>query len=211
VPDGKIRVVYHGVSSRFRPVAPDEHQRVRDTLRLPRRFVLAVGTVQPRKNLVVLAKAVASLKKDYPEVGLVLAGRMGWMSDEVLTEVSAIVPGRDLRILEYVSDSDLPALYGAAEAVAMVSRYEGFGLPVLEAMACGAQVIISDTPALVEIAGGAAPIVGVDDVVGLAATIRATLEGNLDTRAQATARAAEFTWSRCAEQTLEVIRQSLER
>ncbi|HQY32053.1 MAG TPA: glycosyltransferase family 1 protein, partial [Thermomicrobiales bacterium] len=155
VPNDRITVVAHGVSSRFAPVSPDNSQQIRSRYGLPETFVLALGTIQPRKNLVRLAKAVAELDG----VALVTVGRRGWMAGGVCSEIQRILPQAGQWVEPgYVPLADLPALLSAASVVAMVSTYEGFGLPVLEAMACATPVVISDTPALVEVAGGAARI-----------------------------------------------------
>lgn len=208
--DEKITVVHHGVSARFKPATPEEIIGVRRQFGLPDQFVLAVGTIHPRKNLGRLAAAVASARRDYPDLALVLAGRRGWMADVVLDEVRRALPAGNLKVLDYVPAQDLPALYGAAGVSAMVSSYEGFGLPVLEAMACGANVLVSDTPALVEVAGGAAEIVTAHDIASIAAGLRRILGRQVDRRATGLDQAARFTWERTATETIDVLTKVLD-
>jgi glycosyltransferase involved in cell wall biosynthesis len=205
----RITVVYHGVSSHFAPAKLNEIARIRALYALPEVFVLALGTIQPRKNLICLAQAVATLDG----VPLVTAGRRGWRADEVAQGITAALPNTGQWIeTGYVAAEDLPALISAAGCVAMVSTYEGFGLPVLEAMACGSPVVISDTPALVEIAGGAARIAPSRDIEVLATEVAAALASDRTTDsfvAAGRSRAARFTWERTAAETLIVLERAL--
>jgi glycosyltransferase involved in cell wall biosynthesis len=208
----KITVIPHGVSDGFNPVTSGAIASIRDRLGLPDSFVLTVGTTQPRKNLGNLASAVRILRNQGRPVSLVSAGKRGWLSDQVEREIRASLPEAAWRHLGYVSDSDLPALYGAASAVAMVSRYEGFGMPVVEAMACGAPTVISDRGSLPEVAGEYALIADPDDPASIAAQIARLLDdGPLRTRliAGATVHAASFTWERAARETVAVFHDAL--
>lgn len=197
----RIRVIHHGVNPRFQSASPEATASLRQRLRLPDSFVLAVGTVQPRKNLGRLAEAVASIEN----LHLVTAGKPGWMADQVFSAIrSHLGDGRWID-LGYVPDSDLPTLLTAADVVALVSTYEGFGMPVIEAMACGTPVLVSDTPALVEIAGGAARVADRLDPTAIAAGLRSALTANRATDSLVTAgraRAATFTWDRTARETI---------
>lgn len=208
IPAEKITVIHHGVSDRLAP-SPEPHQlRLRGKHDLPERFVLAVGTIQPRKNLPRLARAVAELRREQPDLALVLAGKRGWMADIVIAEIQRVLPPTAVRILGYVSQDELSALYSAASATALVSTYEGFGLPVLEAFRCGAPLVISETPALVEVAGNAALSAPADSVSAIAAQLASILH-NPDLGAQLRmlgfARAADFTWRRTARRTIDVL------
>jgi glycosyltransferase involved in cell wall biosynthesis len=211
VSPSRITVIHHGVCEQFRPQPPEEIRRVRARYGLPESFVLAVGTVQPRKNLARLAQAVRALRVAEPELHLVVAGKRGWKSDDVVWEVENALPGNLARLLNYVDGSDLPALYAASSCTALVSTYEGFGLPVLEAMASGAPVVVSDTPALVEVAGGAAEIVPSTDIQAIAAGIGRVISAPEGNRDAGTARAAGFTWARTARETIEVLDREARR
>ncbi len=127
----KVTVIHHGVSDRFRPAEVAEQLRVRAHYGLNGSFVLAVGTIQPRKNLARLAAAVRQLRDAGSDLQLVLVGRRGWMSESVMAGVHEQLPPEAVVETGYVPLDDLPALYSAAEATALVSTYEGFGLPAL--------------------------------------------------------------------------------
>jgi glycosyltransferase involved in cell wall biosynthesis len=157
-----------------------------------RPYFLFVGTLEPRKNIARLIEAWRLVRKTQ-EVDLVLAGRI---RDDFTPPVAE--PG--LRVLGAVPEEDLPALYSGAFACVYPSLYEGFGLPVLEAMQCGATVIASRDPAIVEVAGGAAVHVDATDVRALAEAMRARPV----MRDEALARAALFSWSITARKTKEV-------
>lgn len=206
VPPTKIEVIPLGVSRAFRLQRADETQRVRALYDLPERFVLAVGTIQPRKNLAVLAKAMATLSP----LPLVVAGKPGWLADQVMADlVEPIRTGR-VRMLGYVPDVDLPALYGASSCVAFVSRFEGFGLPAIEAMACGAPVVASNRGALPEVVADAGLIVDADEPGQIAHAIRSIVDDSaLHARLSEAGlkHASQYTWRHTAEATLRVLRE----
>jgi glycosyltransferase involved in cell wall biosynthesis len=189
-----------------RPSAPAEIARVRARYRLHRPYVLSVGTLEPRKNLPLLLQAfdrlLGRVGTRSAELDLVTVGGRGWRDRELLAELHRRLPGGRVHAVGYVPEADLVALYGGAEVLAYPSHFEGFGLPSLEAMACGTPVVASDVSALREVSGGAAFLVPVGDAEALAAQIAALVE---DPRARAAAsarglaRAAEFRWERTAE------------
>ncbi|MFA6239285.1 MAG: glycosyltransferase family 1 protein [Candidatus Hydrogenedentales bacterium] len=153
----KIDVVAPGVDPRyFVRHVPEALEAVRAKYGLPEDYILYVGAVQPRKNLVRLAEAFARLNDRGLPHALVIAGKHTWLADDVLKPVEALQLGDRLRFTGYVDAGDLPALMAAASAFAYVSVYEGFGLPVLEAMACGTPVLASRAAAIQEVAGDAA-------------------------------------------------------
>ena len=157
-------------------------------------FVLFVGTIEPRKGVAELLAAHAALRSDSPELGLVLAGPPGWGPAPAL-------PAPGVVSLGGVDDATLDALYRAAVALALPSRYEGFGLPVVEAMARGCPVVVSDAACLPEVAGGAGVVVPAGDADALAGALRRLIddEGFRQGRAAAgAARAADFTWTASA-------------
>ncbi|WP_231577969.1 glycosyltransferase family 4 protein [Thermorudis peleae] len=155
VPPEKLSVIPHGIDPHFVPQSPAEQDRVRAKYGLSRPFVLYVGTIQPRKNIRGLLEAFRLLADTHSDLTLVLAGKRGWLADPIF-EALAHHPDRErIRFLGYVPEEDLPGLYSAALVFVMSSQYEGFGLPVLEAMACGTPVVASHRGALPEIAGPA--------------------------------------------------------
>lgn len=209
----KVTVVHHGVSARFKAVNSDDQNRVTSRYGLSGPFVLAVGTIQPRKNLARLAAAVRKLRDAGADLRLVLVGRRGWMSESVLAEVRGHLPGDIVVEPGYVPLDDLPALYSAAAATALVSTYEGFGLPVIEALACGSPLLISDTPALVEVAGGAAYIVSAHSTDAISrglSELLAEATGELRQRV-GIERARQFSWNRTARETIDVLSHVLDR
>jgi glycosyltransferase involved in cell wall biosynthesis len=209
VDPAKIDVVHHGVSAAFEPSTQSEAERVRAQYHLPDRFLLAVGTVQPRKNYGRLARALALLGPD-DSIELIIAGKRGWMADEVELEVAE--SRARVRWLGYVPDRDLPALYSAATIVCQPSLFEGFGMPAIEAMACGAPVIASTGSALPEICGEAARFVAPTETSSIASAIAELLTDEQQRRtfaAAGLARAAAFSWRSCAVQTLDVLRTAL--
>jgi glycosyltransferase involved in cell wall biosynthesis len=204
----KITVVYHGVNDQFNPATDNDQRRIRALHDLPEHFVLALGTIQPRKNLVRLAQAVATLQNQIPDLTLVLAGKRGWMADSVIAGIRAALPDSRFRELGYVPAADLSALYSAASVTAMVSSYEGFGLPVLEAFRCGAPLVISDTPTLIEVAGDAALIARTTSVPDLASQLAVAIADagiREQMRARGLRRAASFSWSAAAQKTVEIL------
>ncbi len=208
VPPDKIAVVPHGVSPAMRPAPPDAVRELRERLDIVSPYVMALGTVQPRKNLRRLIEAWGAVVAAGLPHTLIVAGREGWLTDAIHAEVAARGLSSRVRFTGYVADADLPALYTGADALAFVSLYEGFGMPALEAMACGTPVIAANTTSLPEIVGNAALLVDPLDPAAIAAAItRVVSDAPLRARLRAAglARAAHFTWERCARATLAVL------
>ncbi len=209
VPADKIRVAHPGLRPDIRPV----HDRavLEATLRrygIEPPYVLYVGTLQPRKNLTRLIEAFAHVAPPYR---LVLAGRKGWLYDAILRRAHELGIGERVLFPGYVPDEDLPALMSGAALFAFPSLYEGFGLPILEAMACGVPVVCSNTSSLPEVAGEAALLVPPTDTEALAAAMNRVLaDGNLRAELirRGTERAGLFTWRRCAEQVLKALEEA---
>ena len=197
-------------NERFKPQPPEEVERVRRKYRLFAPYILFVGTVEPRKNLVTLVRAFAAIVKDFPHF-LVLAGARGWMSEPVFAEIER--QGLKDRVvhLGYVPDQDLPALMSGAEIFAYPSLSEGFGLPPLEAMACGVPVVCSSAPALPEVVGDAAILVPPTDVSAWEDAMTSVLS-NPDLKAvlgqKGLQRSRQFSWLETARLTLSVFEQA---
>ncbi len=210
----KIHVVYEAAAEAFRPThEPQELARVQQKYKLPAEFVLYVGTLEPRKNLVRLLQAVKQGRDSGLPHQLVLAGGMGWMMDSFEDEVRALGMEEAVHYLGYIPTQDLPALYSLATVFAFPSLYEGFGLPPLEAMACGAPVLTSKSSSLAEICGDAAYLVDPHSVEDIAAGLQALLGDEAlreELRCKGLERAAGFSWRRAARETGEVYRRALE-
>jgi glycosyltransferase involved in cell wall biosynthesis len=204
----KVHVIYPGIDhEQFRPLKlTAEAQRVlRGRYQLPERFLLYVGKVQPRKNVPRLLEALGQVRRVYGDVHLVLAGTGGWMNQAIGGQVERLGLEGVVHFPGFVADADLPALYGLAEMLVFPSLYEGFGFPVVEAMACGTPVVTSAGSSLAEVADGAAICVDPANVEAIAAAIRQCL-GDSNVRASlrqaGLARVQGFSWARCAAETL---------
>jgi glycosyltransferase involved in cell wall biosynthesis len=203
----KIHVVYEGVDERFAPAPPDEVGRVRQVYSPDRPYLLMVGTLEPRKNHAVALRALARLKTwDWPH-RLLLVGGQGWLFDPIRRQIDQLGLGGDVHFAGYVPDADLPPLYTGAAGVLVPSLYEGFGFPVLEALACAAPVVCSSASSLPEVAGGAALLVAPDDDEGLAAAVHLLLSQPQAAASLAEAgrrQASRFRWDACARETAAV-------
>ncbi|TCP49254.1 glycosyltransferase involved in cell wall biosynthesis [Tamaricihabitans halophyticus] len=211
--DSPVRVVGHGVSAALRAPIPEQRRAaVLSKLGLPERFVLAVGTVEPRKGLDVLLAALAL--PEAPELPLVVVGPAGWGGVELgaLAAAHGLAADR-LRPLGALPDAELAVVLRAASVLAVPSRAEGFGLPLLEAMAVGVPVVHSAVPALLEVAGGHGVAVPIGEPARLAAGLRGVLEAPARTAERVRAgqrRAAEYTWRGAARAVWEVHRELYE-
>jgi glycosyltransferase involved in cell wall biosynthesis len=199
-----VRVIPHGVDhQRFSAVAsdPTEDGRVLARLGINWPYVVNVATLEPRKNQPLLVAAFSRVAKSDPELRLVLAGGSGWKSDELDRAIAISgVSDRVVR-LGYVTDLDVPALLRSAAAVAYPSIEEGFGLPALEALACGAPLVTTAGSAMAEVSGDAALLVDAHDVVGLAEALEELIAGGSAVsarRALGVARAGTYTWAASA-------------
>jgi glycosyltransferase involved in cell wall biosynthesis len=209
----RVIVAPAGVSARWKRLPAAEVVERLAGLDLPPRFVLAVGNLHPRKNIPRLIRSVDRLRRaGLDDVGLVVAGQPGWRADEVNEAIASVRGEGWIRLTGYVTDPILEALYNAALVVAYPSMYEGFGLPVAEALAIGAIVVASDSTSIPEVAGDAAVLVDPTDDDALGAGLeRAATDLALRARLAEAGprRAAILTWEACAEATVSAYRLAL--
>jgi len=207
LPAEKVSVIHEAASPRFCPQPAEDVDRVSAAYGLPEAYVLYVGTIEPRKNLLRLLEAWTPLRQAGEAPPLVIVGKRGWLSEDFYAELEASPVRSDVILTGYVVDEDLPAIYAGAMAFLWPSLYEGFGLPPLEAMACGTPVVCADASSMPEVVGDAALLFDPRDAGALSAQIRritgdADLRGDLEQRGLA--RAVRFSWAETARQTIEV-------
>lgn len=212
-PAEKITVVYEAAASHFQPASPHTVNQVRREYDLPERFLLTVGTIEPRKNLRRLLEALSHLRQDDPNLHLVVVGTRGWLYEDFFRRIEELGLEDAVYLPGYVLDADLPAIYSAATVLVMASVYEGFGLPVLEAMACGTPVVSSNASSLPEIGGEAARYFDPRSVDEMTDTLRQVLadeELRAAMREAGLIQAAKFSWKRAACETMAVYEQLLQ-
>ncbi|MCX7805826.1 MAG: glycosyltransferase family 4 protein [Planctomycetota bacterium] len=212
VPEDRVRVVYEAPGPDFRPEIRESDRATLERLGIRRPYLLYVGSINRRKNVRRMVEAFSIASEEAGGTGqieFVLAGRVGFGGEEALEAIRRS-PARDrIRRLGYVADGDLPALYRGALGLVFATLYEGFGLPVVEAFACGCPVLISRSGSLPEVAGGAAIEAEAEDADAIADGMRRlmrdqSLRGEL--RAKGIARAAEFSWEKSARALLDIYR-----
>lgn len=212
--ESKITVLYSGVNPRFRRVVDCERRA--ETLRKYKldkvNYILSVGTVQPRKNYSRVVEALAALRETGVALHYAIAGGSGWLQDELRQTVARRGMSDYVHMLGLVEDSDLPALYSGARMLVMASLYEGFGLPLLEAMACGAPVLTSNLSSLPEVGGGAALLVDPRDTDAISDAIL-KLETDDARRSQLIEagyrQANKFSWERAGRQLKSIYAEML--
>ncbi len=212
VPEEKISVIHEAAHPLFTPITNEEPlARTCARYRLPRDFILFVSTIEPRKNLPTLLHAFRRLRDEYKsQVTLAIAGQRGWLAEEVDAVVDELKLGEAVRFLGGVPNEELVYLYNAAKLFVLPSFYEGFGLPPLEAMACGTPVVCSNTSSLPEVVGDAGCLIDPNDVDELTVALwRLLSDENLrrELRSKGLRRAQIFSWERAARETLKVYRQ----
>jgi len=209
-PPERIHVIYPGIEARFRPLPPAEVARFREAQGLPERFILYLGTLEPRKNLLTLVRAFAQLRD--PHLQLVLAGGKGWLYEPLFAEVERLGLQERVHFPGYIPADSQALWYNAATMFVYLSYYEGFGLPAAEALACGTPALVANAASLPEAAGDAALLVPPDDVEAIVtgmerllhdAALRETL------RERGPAHAAQFNWPAAARQTATLYRTLL--
>jgi glycosyltransferase involved in cell wall biosynthesis len=176
----------------------------------PGGYILYVGVLEPRKNIDRLVAAFGRVADRLPGLDLVIAGKHGWMYDRIFEQVESLGLANRVRFPGYVPQEDLPGLYGGARVFAYPSRYEGFGLPVLEAMRCGVPVVTTNVSSMPEVAGEGAILVDPDDVSGLADALVRLVEDRAlaaELARRGREQASRFSWERCAIETRRVYQQ----
>jgi len=202
----KVSAVHRGVDPEFHPLAPETVRARLEALGIRNEYLLAVGTLEPRKNYLLLFRAMATLPSCPP---LLIAGGRGWKFGKALRELRELGLGSRVSLLDYVSLDDLVALYNRALLLVQTSLYEGFGLPVLQAMACGVPVLASNTSSLPEVGGEAAAYFESNSIESLRAGL-VRLLAEPETRAamaqKGLQRAKEFSWTQAAQETLNILK-----
>ena len=214
VPEEKISVIYPGYNSElFRP-AQTEEQVLYDKFDLKPGYILYVGTIEPRKNLVTLLEAYSLLAQRGIKAPLVICGPIGWKSEPFFATLRNLRSKNSVRLLGYVDEEWLPLLYNGASCFAFPSLYEGFGLPLLEAMACGCPVVTSGVSAIPEVVGSAGLMLEDPRDKNLLAEAMSRILEDKDLRARLGAegikQASHFTWQNTARETLKVFADVLE-
>ncbi len=206
-PAHKVFVVEEGIEGRFRPALEEEVRQAKERHGIRRPYLLMVGTLEPRKNHQLSFEALARLKAGGFPHCLVVAGGGGWLFDDVQKKVEQLQLSEDVTFAGRVPDADLPALYSGADCLLMPSLYEGFGIPVLEAMACGTPVVCSKVSSLPEVGGPAARYIETLTGGGLAEAVLEVLSNPQMAEQMRTAglrRAARYCWREAAMQTVDV-------
>lgn len=211
-PDSLITVTHLAAGPEYHEVTDRAAlASARAKYKLPADYILFVGSLEPRKNVKGLLKAYAAvpqkLRKAFP---LVIAGGRGWLNSDIPGIVEALGIKEGVRFAGYLDATDISAVYSGASVFAYPSLYEGFGLPILEAMSCGSPVVTSKTSSMPEVAGDAAVLVDPMDADELAFALQKVLEDEglrAGMRKKGLARAASFSWDRCAKETVEIYRK----
>ena len=203
-------MVAPGVDPAYQPLPANRVAEFRHRRELPERFLLHVGTLQPRKNIPLLLDALAQLGPDAPP--LLLVGGKGWLYEDIFDRVMTLGLRDRVHFAGYVDDDELPLWYNAATALVFPSLYEGFGLPIVEALACGTPVVAADTSSLPEAGGAAARYFDPADPADLAAKLVEVL-GDNDLRdrlrADGPIQATRFSWARAGQETAAVYERAL--
>jgi glycosyltransferase involved in cell wall biosynthesis len=211
VPPEKVTVVLLAPDPIYRVVDQAACESLLARFGLDRGFLMFAGTLEPRKNIAGLLVAYRMLRDRRASAPqLVLAGRRGWLYDEIFEQITELKLAAHVCFVENPSNEDLSALYNSAALLVLPSFYEGFGLTALEAMACGAPVVCSNRGSLPEVVGSAARLINPDDLEGLAYAMEQVLEDNalrVQMREQGFANVRRFSWAKTAQETLNIYRQ----
>jgi len=212
VPADKVKVVYPGVSAEFRPMPLEDRNRVARTYGLHRPFILFVGSYHVRKNLKGLLEAFSRIAGGIPHELAIVGSR--WCPDEILESIERTGVADRIRLLQYVPDAALPSLYSAADLFVYPSLYEGFGFPVLEAMACGCPTVATNVSSIPEVVGKGGILVPPGDVSALASAL-GQIANDLEQRAylaeQGLIEARRFSWTKTASQMVRLWEEAVQQ
>ncbi|MEO0099843.1 MAG: glycosyltransferase family 1 protein [candidate division WOR-3 bacterium] len=218
IPEGKIAVIHNGFDENFRPITDKlTLSLIREKYHLPSDFILTLGVLEPKKNTERLLWAYAELKKSLPNLPkLVIGGsrKYGWLNTRLLPMVKNLKLAGEVIFPDTIFHEDLPAVYSLAKVFILPSLYEGFGLPVLEAMACGTPVVTSNISSLPEVAGDAAILVNPYDVSDIARGIKEALlneKKRQEMIEKGLKNVQRFSWRKAAEEVLEVLEEVLKK
>jgi len=210
----RVTTVHLAANPVYRPITDQQEvRRAAASFGLPPEFIIFVGTLEPRKNVPTLLRALRRLRDSGYGIHLAIVGQKGWLFDRVFSTLTELGLTDCVHFLENVSNEDLARLYNAARCLTLPSYYEGFGLPPLEAMACGTPVVVSDRSSLPEVVGDAGLLVDPDSPEELAASLAQILDdGALRTslRQRGLVRASQFSWAKAAAQTMAVYDQVIQ-
>ena len=201
IPEKKLKVIYEAPDSIYFPRNQDEVEKVKNKFKINGDYLLCVGTREPRKNIDRVLMAFAEISRAYPELSLIIAGKYGWGEEKLKVKSEKL----KVRILGFVEKEDLAGLYSGAKAFVYPSLYEGFGLPILEAMACGCPVITSNIGSMKELAAGFSILVNPQNTDSIADNILKLLKNSKlrqELKIKGLKRAGEFSWKKTALQTL---------
>ncbi len=213
VPPERVTTVHLAASPVYRPITNrQEVRRAVQSYGLPADFFIFVGTLEPRKNVPTLLRAFRQLRDRGYDVHLAIVGRKGWLFEEIYATLKELKLGDTVHFLENVSNEDLARLYNAARCLTLPSYYEGFGLPPLEAMACGTPVIVSNCTSLPEVVGDAGLLIDPNSSEALSHAMAKILDDSAlraSLGQRGLMRSSEFSWARAAQQTMAIYEQVL--
>ncbi len=213
VPEEKVKVIYNGYEKRFEKLKIENYKLIKNLKLKIKNYILFVGTLQPRKNITVLIQSFAKFKELYPEFKLIVAGKKGWLFESIFDLVSELGLNTDIYFTDYITDQQLAFLYKNAFCFVLPSLYEGFGIPLLEAMSFGCPVVSSFTASLPEIGGDACLYFdpkSVEDLVEKLENIKKDSRLRTGLIQKGKKRVKEFSWKKCGAQTLSVIQNSIQ-
>ncbi len=203
IPSEKIEVIPCGAGEQFQPLSAEQTEVFRREKNLPEKYILAVGTLEPRKNFVTLIKAFAEVVKQHPEYSLVIVGGKGWYFEKIFETVKGCELEDSVKFAGYVEDRDLPGYYNTATCLVFPSLYEGFGIPLLEAMKSGCPVITSNVSSMPEVVGDAAILVSPASIPELSQAIErliASKELRAELSQKGRIQSAKFSWKNSAQE-----------
>lgn len=213
IPATRIAVVPNAAADAFKPLDDSAKAEIRDRYGLPKQYALFVSTIEPRKNISLLLDAFElRLRRSLPNLKLVIVGTKGWNSEEVFKRIHRLSQAGIVNYLGYINNADLPSIYGAASVFVFPSLYEGFGIPVLEAMAAGVPVVTSNRTSLPEVCGDAAEYIDPLSVESITEGVHRAVDDERahELIAKGLARASEFSWERSAALAAEEFRRLLD-